>query len=76
MLYTAIISFSLFGFLVTVESERDFITRMDCLDFITSKLEAIPSDLSEQTQLGVHDMRCELKPPFPKIKPTRMELKK
>ena len=72
MLYTAIISFSLFGFLVTVESETNFRSRSECLNFITRKLESIPSDLLEQTQLGVYDMRCQ-HIPFPYNKPVKME---
>ena len=51
---------SVFGWLITVESERNFKSADRCNAYIANSLSALPNQFVELTKFGIKDMRCRL----------------
>ena len=51
---------SIQGWLITVESERNFESSAQCHQYIASSLSNLTNDFVEYTGFGIKDMRCRL----------------
>jgi len=59
-MFTATMMISVFGWLITVESERNFKSVDRCNAYIANSLSALPNQFVEYTGFGIKDMRCRL----------------
>ena len=59
-MYTAFMMISVYGWLITVESERNFKSSAQCHQYIASSLSNLTNDFVEYTGFGIKDMRCRL----------------
>jgi len=59
-MYTAFMMISVYGWLITVESERNFKSSSQCHQYIASSLSNLTNDFVEYTGFGIKDMRCRL----------------
>ena len=59
-MFTATMMISVFGWLITVESERNFKSADRCNAYIANSLSALPNQFVELTKFGIKDMRCRL----------------
>ena len=59
-MFTATMMISVYGWLITVESERNFKSADRCNAYIANSLSALPDQFVELTAFGIKDMRCRL----------------
>tara|TARA_S200002703_G_scaffold153028_1_gene154110 strand:+ start:791 stop:997 length:207 start_codon:yes stop_codon:yes gene_type:complete len=59
-MYTAFMMISVYGWLITVESERNFKSSAQCHQYIATSLSNLTNDFVEYTGFGIKDMRCRL----------------
>jgi len=59
-MYTAFMMISVYGWLITVESERNFKSSSQCHQYIATSLSNLTNDFVESVGFGIKDMRCRL----------------
>jgi len=59
-MYTAFMIISIQGWLITVESERNFKSSAQCHQYIATSLASLSNDFVEYTGFGITDMQCRL----------------
>jgi len=59
-MYTAFMIISIQGWLITVESERNFKSSAQCHQYIATSLSNLTNDFVESVGFGIKDMRCRL----------------